>query len=671
MTLAMNPEQLAAVHYVDGPCLVLAGAGSGKTRVITQKIAYLIRECGYAPQHVVALTFTNKAAQEMTERVAQIIDRSKGLTICTFHALGLRFLREEAEYLGLKKQFSILDSADTATIIQELLNSTDKMQIRMVQQCISLWKNALKTPDQVQAHTLDEKLAQRIYRHYDATLRAYQSVDFDDLIRLPVQLMRSHPEVCERWQDRMRYLLIDEYQDTNVCQYEWVKLLTAKYQQFTAVGDDDQAIYAWRGATLENLAKLTKEYPQLKLITLEQNYRSVDTVLQAANRVIAHNPNLFQKTLWSTLGEGEPIQLMAADNDAAEADSVVIRIITNRTHRHARWSDFAVLYRGNHQARVLEQAFRDHHVPYRLSGGQSFFDRAEIRDMLAYVRLIANPQDDPAFIRAITTPRKGVGQQTLQQLATFATQQQCSLFDALAKPALANALSERQYKPLQRFGQWMQQFQLKAHRGQQSVASLLDELIDFVDYERYLYDHHDERSAQHRWQYVLDFWQWLKGKADSSAQTLPALVQQVALITMLDRQSQDEQDDRVTLSTLHAAKGLEFPYVYLVGVEEGLLPHFGDESDEGDSDVEQVDRLQRVQEERRLMYVGITRAQKALTVSWCRQRRRGREWQLREPSRFIEEMGLDASDPATQDPLHHMSNKARFASLKQMLTKGG
>ncbi len=671
-SLGLNPSQKEAVLYLDGPCLVLAGAGSGKTRVITQKIAYLINQCGYDARSIIALTFTNKAAKEMVERVNHIVDKksSKGLTVCTFHALGVRFLRQEAKNLNLKDSFSILDSTDAGQIIQEMLATTDKVRIRVIQQQISLWKNDLLGPDDIVPTTPDEKEAQRVYRNYEATLKAYQSVDFDDLIRLPVLLMRANEEVKERWQKRIKYLLVDEYQDTNVCQYEWVKLLTGWHQKFTAVGDDDQAIYAWRGATIENLAKLTQDYSNLKIIKLEQNYRSVETVLNAANKVISNNPNLFQKTLWSTLGKGEPIQVISMENEEAEAETVGMRISAAHFNKKAQWKDFAVLYRGNHQARIFEQAFRQLRIPYSISGGQSFFDKAEIRDILAYMRLIANDDDDPAFIRAVTTPRRGVGQTTLTHLGEFAVSKKCSLFGAIFEPEIIEIIAERQLKPLMVFAQFIQGIQERAAKPveQQSAAELLDELMAYIRYEDYLYEHHDDRAAQARWQNVLDLIEWLKRKAQDDDMRFIDLVQHIALITMLERNEQEEEQDAVTLSTLHASKGLEFPYVHMVGVEEGLLPHMGKEDEYGDPNKDNEELyVQRIQEERRLMYVGITRAQYELTLTWCKKRKKAREELIREPSRFIAEMGLEDKQQKLSDPFKGMSAKERLAQLKQMI----
>ena len=675
----LNPAQRQAVLHLDGPCLVLAGAGSGKTRVITQKIAYLISACGYAARHVAALTFTNKAATEMVHRIQQVLPArsTRGLTVSTFHSLGVRLLREESALVGLKPQFSILDADDALAILQELLATTDKARLRSVQHTISLWKNALIEPEQAEkvAASATEADAAGVYRSYRDTLAAYQAVDFDDLIRLPAQLLERHAEARERWQSRLRYLLVDEYQDTNACQYLLLRLLTGARAMFTAVGDDDQAIYAWRGATVENLARLTTDYPALQVIKLEQNYRSVQSVLAAANRVIANNPKLFDKTLWSELGAGEPIVVTPMDDEEAEAESLALRISAARFERRCEWRDFAILYRSNHQARVLEQALRTHKVPYTISGGQSFFDKAEVRDILAYLRLVANDDDDPAFIRAVTTPRRGVGQGTLQTLGNYAGGRQVSLFEAMFETGLEAQLPERQLAPLREFGKFIQRLQWRAGvvkpgmtppQAVDSALSILDDLIQAIAYERYLYDHFDERAAQSRWQNVLDLLGWLKRKAEDDGMGLLELVQHVALITRLER-GEDEEPDAVKLSTLHASKGLEFPHVYLAGVEEGLLPHLGKDDEEGDPARAAESLAERIQEERRLMYVGITRAQRSLHLTWCRKRRRAREDLVREPSRFIAEMGLGPAPVA--DSNAGMSPRDRLGALKALLQK--
>jgi len=664
----LNLHQREAVRYLDGPCLVLAGAGSGKTRVITQKIAYLLRECGYSARRVMALTFTNKAAHEMQQRVRGLLEASaaKGLTVSTFHALGLRFLREEAKHVSLKSTFSILDANDTLAMLQEWLNTTDKHRLRAVQQSISLWKNALLTPDAAQrVATTDELQAARIYHQYQETLHAYQAVDFDDLIRLPAQLLLADEAVRARWQARVQYLLIDEYQDTNACQYQIVRQLVGERAMFTAVGDDDQAIYAWRGATVQNLGRLQHDYANLKLIKLEQNYRSVQTILNAANRVIEHNPRLFGKTLWSALGPGETIGVFAADDEADEAQCIAMRISAARFERGARWGDFAVLYRGNHQSRALEQALRELRIPYRVAGGQSFFDKTEVRDVLAYLRLLANEEDDPAFIRAATTPRRGIGQATLQTLAQFAAARRLPLFAAVFEiacaeqdPQHAQPLSPRQYKPLRQFVEFIQHMQQR----RDPVEHVLDAMLASIGYENYLYDTWDDRAAQSRWTNVQELLGWLTRKSTEDGLGLRELAQRVALVTMLER-NETEAPDAVQLSTLHAAKGLEYPHVYLAGVEEGLLPHAGRDEDNLPGEAGDQQRARRIEEERRLMYVGITRAQRTLCISWCRKRRRQREELVREPSRFIAEMGLDKPQ-AVADTMPGLSPRERLRMLK-------
>ena len=674
----LNGPQSEAVLYLDGPCLVLAGAGSGKTRVITQKIAYMIEDRGYDPRTIAALTFTNKAALEMQERIAKLLKQpkqAKQLTVSTFHSLGVKILRQEAAGVGLKDKFSIMDSDDCYTIVSDLALTTDKQEIRRIQNAISLWKNGLVDPEDAirNARDEDEAMAGRVYRSYLATLQAYQAVDFDDLIRLPVELFRNNEPIRDRWQRRLRYLLMDEYQDTNTCQYELVKLLVTglgKKPMFTAVGDDDQAIYAWRGASVENLKTLQVDFPDLRVIKLEQNYRSTTRILQAANAVIGNNPKLFEKSLWSEHGLGEPINVLGMQNDDQEADQVAIMISADHFQRKNKWSDYAILYRGNHQARVIEQALRKERIPYTMSGGQSFFDKAEIKDIIAYLRLIANQDDDPAFIRAVTTPKRGVGMATLETLGEFSKQWNCSLFEAARKGGLEAKLAERQLAPLRDFCRFMLELEDRATRPGPSgsgdnAAEVLDDMMKEMNYEHYLYENFDDRAAQAKWQNVLEFTNWLKERGrggrdrDGEEKNLLELTQMVALMSMLE--GQDEEQDAVRMSTLHASKGLEYPHVYLVGCEEGILPHKGDPDDS----VESI--AARIQEERRLMYVGITRAQRTLHVTWCKRRKRAGELVNCDPSRFIKEMQLDVGDAAPKET-EVLSPKERLANLKALLT---
>jgi len=662
MSAHLNAPQREAIRYLDGPCLVLAGAGSGKTRVITHKIAWLAEECGLNPANIAAITFTNKAAKEMQERVAHLMGgRSpKGLTVCTFHALGVRIIRQEAQHCGLKPQFSILDAADTVQIVSDVAKNADKAIAKQIQWQISSWKNAMVTPEAA-AQRADNEIAAAAavaYAEYERTLRAYQAVDFDDLIALPVRLFETNDEVRERWQNRLRYLLIDEYQDTNRAQYRLLRELTGTRGAFTAVGDDDQAIYAWRGADVENLRLLQQDFPKLKVIKLEQNYRSSARILHAANTLIAHNDKLFEKRLWSEHGPGEQIAAVSCRDPEHEAETVAMKISAHRFQHRTRFADYAILYRGNHQARVIEQQLRNHRIPYVISGGQSFFDKAEIRDLIAWLRLLVNEDDDLAFIRAVTTPRRGVGAATLEALGAYAGQRHVSLFAAVFEEGMAEHLNARQLELVREFAAYINTLRQRAPR--EPAGALLEEMLATLRYEAWLYDHHDAREAETKWSNVRDFVEWLARKGDEDGKDLLELTQTVALISMLDKD--DPDFDGVQLATLHASKGLEFPHVFLVGVEEGLLPH--------QSSIDE----DKVEEERRLMYVGITRAQRSLTITWCERRKTGKEWRPCEPSRFIEEMGDDvrvSGRKASGEPVAREEGRARAAALQAMLRGRG
>jgi ATP-dependent DNA helicase Rep len=660
MSAGLNFAQQEAVNYMHGPCLVLAGAGSGKTRVITHKIGRLIT-AGLEAKRIAAITFTNKAAAEMRERAKSLIGReARDVLICTFHALGVRMLRQDGAALGLKPQFSILDSDDVTSILKDAGGSTDAATARQWQWAISLWKNMGLTSAQAEAQAKDdnERVTARIMARYEERLAAYQSVDFDDLIGLPLKLLQQHADVREKWQTQMGHVLVDEYQDTNATQYEVLKLLVGERGRFTAVGDDDQSIYGWRGATLDNLKKLPLDFPQLKVVKLEQNYRSTSAILRAANNVIGPNPKLFPKTLFSELGEGEPVRVVDADNEEHEAERVVARIQSIRANGLGQeWKEFAVLYRANHQARVFEQQLRKAQIPYKVSGGQSFFDRAEIKDLCAWFRLWINNDDDPAFLRAVTTPKRGIGHTTLQNLGTFASKYKLSLFEALFSNSLGAALPAKAVGSLHEFGRYVNDLEFRArhtHGAVDSRAFMLEWLKD-IDYEKHLYDAEDsEKVAANRWTNVLDFCDWMSqragGEIDDTAgvsiasekKSLLEVAQTIALLSTISEREQDQ--NVVTLSTLHAAKGLEWPHVMLVGVTEGMLPFkLGDEDNPtGRADGPMSEGiLQRLQEERRLMYVGITRAQRSLAVSWTKKRKKGREMIAAQPSRFIAEMALE------------------------------
>ena len=682
---SLNPAQLQAVHHLNGPCLVLAGAGSGKTRVITHKIARLL-QAGLAPKEIAAITFTNKAAQEMRERAKGLVGgkAAKDLVVSTFHSLGVRILREDGEAVGLKPKFSILDSDDVMGVLREAGGATDNKQARIWQWAISLWKNqGLDSAGAAHvAKDADEQVAVRVMALYEERLAAYQAVDFDDLISLPLKLLQRHPEARARWQAKFGHVLVDEYQDTNAVQYELLKLLVSgddprRRGLFTAVGDDDQSIYGWRGATIENLKRLSVEYPRLKVIALEQNYRSTGHILRAANNVIAGNPKLFEKKLWSDLGDGDPVRLIECDGEEHEAERAVAfiqglraqggAIADDRASGQIHFSDFAILYRANHQARVFEQKLRAAQIPYKVSGGQSFFDRAEIKDLCAWLRLLVNQDDDPAFLRAITTPKRGIGHTTLGKLGEFAGKWKHSLFEALFAPSLAAQMGTKAVGSLHEFGRYVNDLQFRADRttGAEDAKALLLDWLKTIGYEQHLYDGEDsEKLAASRWTNVLDFVDWVSrrcggelrqdgGVIEGEKQTVLQVAQTISVIISLAERGDDA--DVVTLSTLHASKGLEWPHVWLAGINEGLLPFKADAEDM---------TPQRLEEERRLMYVGITRARTTLAVSTLRRRKKGRETIQGIPSRFISEMKLNENAGAKEDPRERLKKLRAALSAK-------
>jgi ATP-dependent DNA helicase Rep len=661
---------MAAVQHLHSPCLVLAGAGSGKTRVITQKIARLLQPgdgADLAPSQIGAITFTNKAAAEMRDRVKSLIGpRAAGkLLVCTFHSLGVRLLREDGECVGLKQSFSILDSDDVTSILRDAGATTDAKQARSWQWAISLWKNMGLNSEQAaaQAATDDELLTARVMKLYEERLLAYQAVDFDDLISLPLKLLNEHEHVRAKWQRQLKHVLVDEYQDTNATQYELLKLLVGPQGIFTAVGDDDQSIYGWRGATLDNLKRLPQDFPNLQVIPLEQNYRSTSAILRAANNVIQLNPKLFQKTLWSDLGEGEPVKLMECDNEEHEAERTVSHFMMlrmNLLEKHpgdpskTDWSNFAILYRANHQARPFEQALRKANIPYKVSGGQSFFDKTEIKDLCAWLRLLLNNDDDPAFLRAVTTPKRGIGHQTLGTLGEFAGKWKVSLFEALFADSLHVALNKRALDGLHEFGRYVNDLEYRARQtyGSEDAKVLLLDWLKDIGYEQHLYDNEEnEKIAAARWTNVLDFIDWVAKRCggeiendggmsvETEKKSVIEVAQLISLITSLAERNADQ--NVVTLSTLHASKGLEWPHVVLAGVNEGSLPFSREE-------VEITP--QAIEEERRLMYVGITRARLSLAVSTLKRRKKGREYVQAIPSRFIAEMKLNEGGGPAENP---------------------
>ncbi|NTS75937.1 DNA helicase Rep [Catenovulum sp. SM1970] len=634
--MKLNPAQQEAVEYVTGPCLVLAGAGSGKTRVITNKIAHMILNCGYDAKNIAAVTFTNKAAKEMKERVAQTLPKGKGrgLIVSTFHTLGLEIIKKEFKTLGIKSGFSLFDDQDSMSLLKELTEKVlegDKDKLRLLQSTISNWKNDLVLPKQAQARaqTPDEVYFSQCYEQYNKLLQAYNAFDFDDLILVPTMLFKNNEEAQQRWQRRIRYLLVDEYQDTNSSQYELVKLLVGRRGLFTVVGDDDQSIYSWRGAKPQNLVLLKEDFPRLRLIKLEDNYRSYGRILHAANILIANNPHVYDKKLKANLQYGEPLRVLTAKNEENEAERVIAEIISQRFMKKTSYKDYAILYRGNHQSRVFEKALMTNRIPYKISGGQSFFSRAEIKDIMAYLKVLVNPDDDNSFIRIVNTPRREIGPATLEKLGELANQKHISMFAASFEPEIANVLSGKRLETLQAFTRWLVELDDQAERGEPIHA--VRDMIKGARYEEWLYETSPSaKAAEMRMKNVSQLFGWitqmLEGDANNDAMTLKEVVTRLTLRDMMERGEDEDEADQVQLMTLHASKGLEFPYVFMVGMEEGLLPHQVSIDEDNE------------EEERRLAYVGITRAQQELTFTLVKERRQFGELVRPEPSRFLHEL---------------------------------
>ena len=681
----LNPRQQEAVRFIDGPCLVLAGAGSGKTSVITSKIAYLIQECGMSARKIAAVTFTNKAAREMKERVGQLLQgrEGHGLTVSTFHTLGLNIIRGELKTLGFKPGFSLFDPEDAKALLRDLMQKDaqiDADQINRVQGQISTWKNDLVLPGDALSHAADddEQFAARVYEAYNRHLKAYNAVDFDDLILLPVVLLRDDPEVLARWRRKIHYMLVDEYQDTNVSQYLLVKLLMDERATFTVVGDDDQSIYAWRGARPENLVTLGEDFPRLNVIKLEQNYRSTGTILRAANTLIANNPHVYEKALWSELGPGDAIRVVVNRHEEAEADRVASEILTRRIKERAEWRDFAVLYRGNFQARLLELKLQHYQIPYKLSGGTSFFSRNEIKDAMAYLRLLINPADDNAFLRIVNVPRREIGPGTLEKLANYANDQATgrgiSLFAACHEMGLEQVLPARAVERLGRFTHFIDGVRRRMDSGD-AIAAIRDMLRE-MDYEAWLHQNASaptvaERRMANVWTLIDQLEKSMEHSAEDSATEdsdsletetdgVEAAISRLVLRDILEQQAEEDDSDRVQLLTMHASKGLEFPHVYLMGLEEDLLPH------------RNAVEAGTVEEERRLAYVGITRARRTLTLTLARQRKAYGELLDCTPSRFLDELPPDDLDwegrADKEDPVKKQARgKDAIAGLRSLL----
>ncbi|MGP5554850.1 UvrD-helicase domain-containing protein [Psychrobacter celer] len=642
----LNPKQSEAMLYVSGPLLVLAGAGSGKTSVITRKIAYLIEECNMPAERITAVTFTNKAAREMKARVSKLLpsEKMRGLTVSTFHQFGLQFLRYELMHTPLKGNFSIMDSDDSKRLLMELMmrdnlsGAESRELVGKAIKMISDWKNDLIEPDKAM-ETLDDPedmIFATLYGLYERNLRAYNAVDFDDLIVLPTKILRENRELRDKWQNRIRYLLVDEYQDTNTAQYEMIKYLVGPQGRFTVVGDDDQSIYAWRGAKPENMALLKEDFPKLKIVMLEQNYRSTTRILTSANAVILNNEHLFEKKLWSDKGQGEKIRIINCRNDDDEAERVAKEIVTHKLRFGNEWEQYAVLYRSNFQARMLEAQLRQLQVPYKLSGGQSFFARSEIKDIMGYLRLILNPEDDSAFLRIINTPKRGMGPATLEKLGLFAQEHSISLLASCTHAGLSHVLPSKAYGTIKEFGEFIEHYtrELDQHPDPVPIVRQMIDETGYIDFVRS--DAKTPQQEKNRLDNIDMLYtsiQSLINRAeDDEDRTIDTIIRKLVLLDMLEQQQEEENTNKVNLMTLHAAKGLEFDFVYIMGLEEEMLPHRNSIISES------------IEEERRLMYVGITRARRELTLTLATQRRAGGQMRVTSESRFLDELPEDHID---------------------------
>ena len=631
----LNPRQQEAVNYVGGPLLVLAGAGSGKTSVITRKIAHLVQNCGIQARHIVAMTFTNKAAREMKERVGTLLKgpEARGLTVSTFHNLGMNIIRKEYAALGYKPGFSIFDEGDIKALLSDIRQKeySGDDGADEIKNYIGSWKNELVLPEQALAESRNpkEQTAAIVYLHYQRTLKAYNAVDFDDLILMPVKLFQERPDILEKWQNRIRYLLVDEYQDTNASQYLLVKLLVGMRNQFTVVGDDDQSIYAWRGARPENLMLLKEDYPSLKVVMLEQNYRSTSRILKCANVLISNNPHAFEKQLWSEMGMGDEIRVIRCKNEDAECERVALEILTEHLRTERPYSDYAILYRGNYQAKLMELKLQHHQIPYRLSGGTSFFARQEVKDLMSYFRLLVNPDDDNAFLRVINVPRREIGSTTLEKLGNYATERKISMYAAAGEMGLGEHLDARFTERLGRFTKWMDRVRQECAQND-PIAAIRSMVMD-IDYENWLRQNaSNDKVADARMGNVWFLVEALKNtleRDEEGEMTIEDAIGKLVLRDMLERQQEEEEGaEGVQMMTLHASKGLEYPSVYILGMEEEILPHRS--SIEADT----------VEEERRLAYVGITRAKRNLTMTFAAKRKQYGEIMDCAPSRFLDEL---------------------------------
>ena len=630
----LNAEQREAVFHTEGPLLILAGAGSGKTRVLTHRIAYLIEEKGINPWNILAITFTNKAAGEMRERVDDIVGfGSESIWVSTFHSTCVRILRRHIDRLGYDNNFTIYDSDDQKTLMKDVCKllqiDTKTYRERTILSAISSAKDEMVTPEEYELNAYGDFSKKKIaeaYKEYERQLKANNALDFDDLLVKTVQLFQTQPEILEYYQERFRYIMVDEYQDTNTVQFKLISLLAAKYKNLCVVGDDDQSIYKFRGANIQNILSFEKEFEHTKVIKLEQNYRSTSTILDAANAVIKNNVGRKAKSLWTENGEGEKIQFRQFDTAYDEAEYIVGDIRERVDNGKAAYCDHAVLYRTNAQSRLFEEKMITANIPYKIVGGVNFYARKEIKDLLAYLKTIDNGKDDLAVRRIINVPKRGIGLTTVNRITEAAQQRGISFYEALCSADLVPGLG-RSISKLESFAAMIEYFRKEAEHL--SITELMEEILTETGYVEEL-KAEGEEEAEVRLQNIDEFLNKIAAYEESCEEELPTLsgfLEEVALVADID--SLDEESDYVVLMTLHSAKGLEFPYVYLAGMEDGIFPSYMTITADDPTEIE---------EERRLCYVGITRAKKELAMTCARRRMIRGETQYNKMSRFLKEV---------------------------------
>ncbi|MEM8953014.1 MAG: UvrD-helicase domain-containing protein [Verrucomicrobiota bacterium] len=660
----LNSEQRKAVDQVKGPVLILAGAGTGKTRVITARIAEMVRR-GIAPEAILAVTFTNKAASEMRERVAKQVKRevAKAVTICTFHSLCVRILRQSIDRLGYKKNFTIYAQSDQVGLMRKLITrkggKDEKLDANLVLSMIGRTKNS-GIP--ISADGGDDFIVS-LARAYQDELHTLNAVDFDDLLVLAKKVLREHEEVRAQWRERFRYLMVDEFQDTNRLQMDVLKALAGEENNVCVVGDDDQSIYGWRGAEVANILDFERSFPGALVVKLEQNYRSTTPILGAANGVIRHNRDRREKNLWSDKTGRDLVRVIAMPSEQEEAEHVVMEMVDQREREGRKWEDFAVLFRMNSQSRLFEEQFRRNEVPYRLVGGQSFFDRREVRDLLASLRVFVNPEDDVNLLRVINSPPRGISANTVGLATAHSAEAGCSVYAVLRHTDFTGQLSQRAQAAIQEFGRLVESRREWAASGKGGYAAMMEDLLKEVDYAAYLRRQckTDEEAAT-RNENVREFVEAMRDHEARSGGGLGDFLDEVALAKDKEDEKEDDLESKkgVCLITMHAAKGLEFSRVWLVGAEEGILPH-SRSLEEGSRD-----------EERRLFYVGITRAMERLTITHCATRKRWGDAMPCYPSSFLDELDEQyverlGYDEVAQVEASEEEAAAYFARMKEML----